>query len=81
MALYESQLVVHCTTPSLSQSGRVPFRLLVDGEVRGETFYTACKFVFFTCLDLKFVCVFVLVSLSMCLYCICNNYSISLFLQ
>ena len=43
VALYKSELLVYCTTPSLSRSGRVSFRLLVDGEVRGETFYTACE--------------------------------------
>ena len=41
VALYDTESVVHCATPRLSRSGRVRFRLLIDGVVRGEAFYTA----------------------------------------
>ena len=45
MAIYESVVVARCTVPPLPRTGRVRFRVLIDGVVRGEGIYTACEFV------------------------------------
>lgn len=43
VAVIESDSVAHCVVPRLSQSGRVSFRLKINGEVRGESVFVACE--------------------------------------
>lgn len=44
--IYLSELQALCISPMLSHAGSVQFALKLDGELFGETLFTACKFVY-----------------------------------